>query len=600
MKQIKTTTIHRTDRSFVFEKPETLYSIDELAEFYDPYSDLNLFLVKKITQEMRHCGNSRKWSLKIQDELLKKISPEFQERFPHYRLGVAALKKTWEKIAYYSQQIQHQKEAITQDGKLNIHFFIRENLKAFPAFKNYGPLHPSHFAHQLGIKMSECIATIDGVRPKLDHLTKLIWSIQRHLIRGSEKERCPYDEYDKIDKLIVKIILEITAKDPQIGYHELEFKVKEALHALHELQGFASLESITANVSALLAEKLYPTSRFHDLFFSEQKKAIVHFIQRHSTLCKTQVGTYLLPDLVRRIMALYTLASGLPKDLSDEQIVGAVQASYPVTLSVRPDLPQSVYAFLSAELVLMKSEEYCRSPAFVAEAILSAYKEAVLLPELNNEHKELLEIVLWKTLSETEGLLEKLPYKNGLRIEEEIANILIENPKKNFSSLVNATVQFFKQTKELIDMKKCGDIERKIHTWVVQSDMLHSWIRLDEDSPLMKLIFQEWEKNSTSAPHHVFVSRICQEYLRQHPNLTMYAGQLSQRVWILYKHAWYALFCSQEESSYERFLKWHAASLLAACPKASKEHCIDRLQELVKKMLPLVPFDPKHCTEVLS
>src|ERR1700738_4202910 len=78
-----------------------LSSVDELAEFYDPYSDLNLFLVQKITQEMRHCGNSKKWSLKIQEVLLKKISPEFQKKFPRYRLGVAALKKTWEKIAYY-------------------------------------------------------------------------------------------------------------------------------------------------------------------------------------------------------------------------------------------------------------------------------------------------------------------------------------------------------------------------------------------------------------------------------------------------------------------------------------------------------------------
>ena len=85
---------------------ELLSSVDELAEFYDPYSDLNLFLAQKIAQEMRHCGNSKKWSLKLQEELLQRITPEFQKRFPHYRLGVAALKKTWEKVSYYAQQIQ--------------------------------------------------------------------------------------------------------------------------------------------------------------------------------------------------------------------------------------------------------------------------------------------------------------------------------------------------------------------------------------------------------------------------------------------------------------------------------------------------------------
>src|SRR5579871_6855290 len=136
---------------------ELLSSIDESPEFYDPFSDLNLFLSQKIKQEMQHCGSSKKWSLKIQDELILKIAPEFQEKFPKYRLGVSALKKTWDKIAYYSEQIQHQKEALTQDGKLNIHFFIKENLKNYTALKNPIHLHPSHYAHQLAMKTSECI-----------------------------------------------------------------------------------------------------------------------------------------------------------------------------------------------------------------------------------------------------------------------------------------------------------------------------------------------------------------------------------------------------------------------------------------------------------
>lgn len=583
------------------DNSNSLSCLDELAEFYDPFSDLNLFLVQKITQEMRHFGNSKKWTLKIQEELLKKISPEFQKKFPYYRLGIAALKKTWEKITYYSQQIQQQKEAIKQDGKLNIHFFIRENLKQLTACKNYGPLHPSHFAHQLGMKMSECIATIDGIRPKLDHLTKMIWSIQRHLIRNSNPEqlKSPYDEYDKIDELIVKTLIEITAKDPHIGHHELEFQVQDALHSLQELPSFASVDVMTANISALLAEKLYPASKFHEIFFSEQKTAIIHFIRRHSSLYKTQVAIPQLTELVRRIIALYMLACGLPKHLSNEEILAAVQASYPSMLSDRPDLPQSLYAFLSAELVLMRNEEYCHSPAFVGHAILSAYKEAILLPEFKGDAIEMLEIVIWKTLSEMEGLLEKLPYTNGLRIEKEIANIFIENPKKNFSSLVNATVQCFKHTKELLRSKKCSDIERKIHTWIIQGDMLHRYVRLDQDSALMQLIITEWQ-NCHGCSHSALVTRICQEYLKQHPELTMYAAQLSQRTWILYKHAWYLLFCSQEESSYERFLKWHASSLLSINSSTSKEHFIEKLQELVKKMLPLIPFDPQHCAEIFA
>src|SRR5580700_4949783 len=106
-------------------------AVDESPEFYDPYSDLNLFLSQKIKTEMQHCGSSKKWSLKVQEELLLKVAPDFHNKFPQYRLGVSALKKTWEKIAHFSQQIQHQKEALNADGKLNIHFFIKENLKNY-------------------------------------------------------------------------------------------------------------------------------------------------------------------------------------------------------------------------------------------------------------------------------------------------------------------------------------------------------------------------------------------------------------------------------------------------------------------------------------
>ena len=221
----------------------------------------------------------------------------------------------------------------------------------------------------------------------------------------------------------------------------------------------------------------------------------------------------------------------------------------------------------------------------------------LLLPYANKDTMDMLEIVIWKTLSEMQGLLEKLPYRIGLKIEEEIAHILIENPKKKFSSLVHCTVRFFQRTMALLDAKTGDDVERKIHTWVVQGDMLYRFLPLDQDSPLAALICQEWCKRPAHLPHALFVAQVCQEYLKQHPELALYAGQLSKRVWILYKHAWYSLFGSNEESSYERFLKWHALSIQAACPGCSKEHCTEKLQEIVKKILPLVPFDAKHCLD---
>jgi hypothetical protein len=580
---------------------ELLSSVDESPEFYDPYSDLNLFLSQKIKQEMQHCGSSKKWSLKIQEDLIFKIAPEFQKKFPQYRLGVSALKKAWEKIAYYSQQIQYQKEAMTQDGKLNIHFFIKENLKNYTTLKNPVHIHPCHFAHQLAMKMSECIAIIDGIRPKLEHLTQLIWSIQRHLLTGGiEQNKSPYDEYDKVDSLIVKSILEITARDPRIEFNELEHKVKEALLSLHELPSFSSLDHLQCNISALLAEKLYGSSAFHTLFFAEQKNAINHFIRRHTSLCKVSIPHPQLSELVRRIIALYTLASNLPRALSESSLKEAVLAMYPQPVEHRPNLPQALYAFISAELVLMKSEEFCRAPSYVAETIWLAYKEATLLPALQGKDNDILEIVIWKSLSETEGLLEKLPYRIGQRIEEEIANILIENPNHTFSALVQDTVQFFKRVKDLVQIKQWNEIEKKIHIWAIQGDMLCHWIRLDPESTLLRMICQKWKNHSSVLPHHTFVSEICQDYLKSYPELTLYAGQLALRVWILYKYAWYHLFGTHEESSLDRFLKWHSCALLFSGPTLDHEHLVHQLEEIVRKTIPLIPFDRKQADAVLT
>jgi hypothetical protein len=419
---------------------DLLNSLDEAPDFHDPFSELNLFLSQKVKQEMCHCGNSKKWSVKIQDDLLQKITPEFQKKFPQYRLGVAALKKTWEKVAFYSQQIQHEKEALTQAGKLNVPFFIKENLKSLPQLKNTCHIHPYHFAHQLALKMSECIATVDGIRPKLDELTQMIWSIQRHLIPNLNPEhfKSPYDEYDKIDKLIVKTILEISAKNPQISQKELSYQVKESLQYIYDL----------------------------------------------------------------------------PNLLSEE-------------------------------------------------------------------------------------VLENLPLRSRQKIDEEIINILIEDPNLSFSQAIKEVLSFFKKAKDLSFHKNLSELDSKIHVWTMQSDMLLRWVHLNHESPLLKLICQKWTefKNQPQVAYDKFVSEVCQTYLEKYPQLTTYAAQVTTRIWTLFKYTWYNLFSRPEESSFDRFLKWHGSYLFSS--NNDKDQAIKQLEEICKKMLPLVPFDGLKAQSIL-
>lgn len=200
-------------------------SIDESPELHDPYSELNIFLAQKIKEEITAGGIEKKWSVPIQEKLIEKISPEFKRRFPCYRLGVAALKKIWEKVAYFAAAFENQKEALTAEGKVNIRFLIRENLKNKQNFS----FHPYLLAQQLALKITECLATYDGIRPVLRHITTLIWATQRHLI-PPEQVNTP-DEFDAWDKLILKCMLEALGKNPYLSQDALQTQVRRALHA---------------------------------------------------------------------------------------------------------------------------------------------------------------------------------------------------------------------------------------------------------------------------------------------------------------------------------------------------------------------------------
>lgn len=252
----------QTRRQGAHRSPYSL--LDESPEFHDPYSELNLFLSRKIKKEMRHCSNSKKWSIELQEQLLQKITPEFQKQFPQYRLGISALKQTWEKLNYFSSQIQDKKEALTQDGKLNIPYFIKENLQNSPPLRQACSLHPYHYAHQLAAKMGECIAVVDGIRPKIDQLTRTIWSLQRHLIPElpADHFRSPYDENDQIDKFIIKAILEMGAKHPDLSQTELTYYVKRKLDSMERIANDYSSGEIKKMALAIWADLTHmPTQR---------------------------------------------------------------------------------------------------------------------------------------------------------------------------------------------------------------------------------------------------------------------------------------------------------------------------------------------------
>lgn len=554
-------------------------SSDSLSDFHDPYSDLNLFLSQKIQEELKEQGMTKKWSLYLQEKLIEKITPEFQRKFPKARLRVASLKKLWEKIVYFSTQLQDQKEALTKEGKLNVHFLIKENLKQYFQQTSATDAASPHFAHHLALKISEYVATIDGIRPMLGQLTKMIWASQHHLQKASAlpNARSPYEEFDKFDRLIVKSMLEITSKYTHISQKDLESQVKEQIRALQELPISASLDLITSHVAALIADKLYLSSPFHTLYNSDEKAAVLSFIKRHISLYKLSAFTPKHSDVVRRTQALYTLACQIPKGLSEEEVELGLKTLHEIN---RP-LPQELYAFIAAECHLMRGKEMM---------LYALYQEAQHLPELSSE---MLEMIIWKILSEQESLLETLSYRSGQKILEEISSVLIDNPQHSFNSIVHFTVQLFRKTKDLVLSKKWSEIEHKITYWTTQGDLLCRWMRLDTDSLLLKLITELWKG---ALPHLTFIGHVTQKYLELYPTMAPYAPQIASRVKILYKYAWYALFGQAEETSFERFIQWHLLNF----PDMTDSSLLTKLEEICKESLPLMPFDRSFVERLLA
>ncbi|MCP5506236.1 MAG: hypothetical protein H7A38_05075 [Chlamydiales bacterium] len=581
--------------SFLNQDPSFLYPVDESEDFYDPFSDLNLFLSKKIKHELQERGSSSKWSGKIEANLLSKILPEFKQKFPKYRLGTSALKKVWEKVAYYYEKIQGQKGAIREDGKLNLKFMIRENLKnsSLPAH-----LPPYTIAEQIAVKLSECIASLDGEKPQLNHLTKIIWSIQKHLLKdlSAMQTKNPYEEYDKVDKIIVKTLLEITSKEPNLDPQTLKRAV------LKELQGFSAIQSLlkenqlTSTLSMILADKLCHSSLITCHFSLREKQAIEGFIRHQIEMGKynhmlTQDEHRL--ELIQRILALYTIAGELPKDLSKDSLRASIrhiqELSHDSNCSLTPHLDQALFVFINAEIHLM-DEEKSFSPQG-EEAILIAYEKACSLPKLTPIQLEQFELLIWKIIEEEGNLLIHTPPELHRLLEKELGNVLIDNPKQSFKGIIRTTLQFFKKVIDLpFNHEKTED---KVEAWVSQNDMLIRTIHFDPKTPLLKLLEQGWKELSQdehNANHDLFMEAMKKKTLASYPILSSFEEELTTRLWILYKYLWYTTLSDGSESTYERFLEWHKVQLKNRHPEWTREKINETLGRLSDQLLPLAPY----------
>ena len=579
-----------------------LFPIDETEEFHDPFSDLSLFLAGKIKQEISRGTTPKKWSRNIQTDLLKSILPDFTKKFPKYRLGHTALKKTWDKVLYYVQFIQKQKESVTAEGKLNVNYLIRQNLKNLIENPLSSDLHPYTSAHNLAVKISECVATIDGDRANLETLTKTIWSVQRHLIPKSPTPS-PFERYDQIDKLIVRFQLEEIAKKPNSKPSDLYSATCKKIETLKQLQKIRTTDDLLASISFILAENLYPTLKLHKKIKASDLNFLTGFVKRHLT---EQRESGLLNEekdcihAAQKILFLYKLAAHLTPEETKYNLETALQYVYNLSQSgfspKCPVLQPEVFTFIDKEISNLKERKVENPLEEMLNTLMKCFSDAKNLPQLEQELHDEVEILIWKVMQDVYLPKEKMPTYLKETLSYELANIYIDHPKEPFQKILTVSLSYFKKI-HTIDI---AGLEKKSSLWSLQNDMICKFLHFDEATPLLKLISRVFKAEvNTNLPHDEFINKVLAIYLKNNSSITEWKAVLHTRITIMYKYFWYNTLATQNETSYDSFLKWHFHTLLSNTQREFPEILISRLEERTTKLIPLAPFSPKHATTLL-
>jgi len=580
-----------------------LYPVEEANDFYDPFSELSLFLAKRLKKEIVKEGHPKKWSQNIQKTILAEVLPEFRLHFPHYRLGISALKKTWEKIHYYVKYLEKH-YAYHQNGKLDISYLIRENLSIFFE-KSLPPSHASfHFAHHITGKISECIAAIDGESIEKSKLTKVIWAMQKQLIPSFDKTSSPYESIDTLDKLLIRFQLELIIEHPLQNQQTLQERVLKKTQGLLSINRIRNFRELTPQISSILADKMVASSPLISIYPKTNLSLIEKFIQEEYTLLLThdkKISASTQIAFTKQFLFILRLKESLSREEASLGLKSAIEYIYSLRSSDfnlgKPVLRREIFHFINSEIVLAEKKGIKNVKNHLIDKCMSQFDRMKALPPFPVEHIEMLEIFLWKNMKNHLQENWKIPTQLIQTIEDEIASLYLDHSKLPFAEIVELCIKHLKRISEL----KAEDLNERTFYWSVQNLTLASHLKFSNDHPIFKVLIQEIDGLLIrNLSHDEMFSSLTKTFLKKHPGLASWKSSIKKRVSLYFLYYFFSYKKEKNETPFDRFQKWHLYNLTHDPQSVFKQFYLAELSLITKSLLPYIPFVESYVSKLLQ
>lgn len=565
---------------------QSVYPVDEMEEFQDPFSDLNLFLCKKINEVMHKKGGIKNWNYQIEKDVLQRILPEFKLKFPYYRLGIAALKRTWEKISYYQKKVIYG-EAYHVDGKLNINYLIKENIRSYQQNYKQSPQYYYDQIPTLANNLCECIAILEGKQPNVVRLRRTIWAVVQHLLPPAAVNTLPIEkELDTLDHFLCKNMLYHIYRNPTLSCEKLKELIRTNCIEIFQHEHLENMEKLATIISILLSKSYMARISIPKRVKTTLNTCIENHIDRIYRGRKDSSITFL--SFVQNMLSIFSLTPSLPKNYDPHKLRIAIrlitQEKSRSFLSYFPNFDATLYAFIKIQSILLKERKRQVSKEQLEEDILCSYIELCNVSDLPF-NTEILEIILWHNLDRLLAISYFILPKTREFLFLTIEDNIIEQPQLNFAQQVRATTYNLKKIREVIVAQP--KIEEKIEYFCLQNEMACRFMSVEKQSYLWEFL-----QKSIGRGFYKKKKQILKEVVKMSisfcPVLSDCIDHLVFRIHILYTYMWYQDSC-KTMNTFSAFIQKQNDSI----PRSSYDKR-QVLRERITALLPVTPFSDKE------